>query len=53
MSRDVRDRMHGGCNLANNLNQIRNFKFQKEFANCGVNLTNSALPSILSGFHLI
>ena len=28
MPRDVRDRMHDGCNLVNNLNHTHNYKFQ-------------------------
>ena len=47
MSRDVRDKMHGGCNFEKNLNQIKNFKFQKTFANCIVNFQNIVLPLIL------
>jgi len=29
MSRDVRGKMHGGCNIENNLNQTKNLKFKK------------------------
>jgi len=29
MSRDVRDKMHGGCNCESNLNQTKNLNFKK------------------------
>ena len=29
MPRDIREKMHDGCNSVNNLNQIQNCKFQK------------------------
>ena len=45
MSRDVRDKMHGGCNFENNLNQTRHCKFQN--ANYIVNFQNIVLLSIL------
>ena len=47
MSRDVRDKMHDGCNFENNLNQTQKWKFQKAFVNCGVDFQNIVLLSIL------
>ena len=47
MSRDVRDKTHDGCSFENKLNETQNCKFQKTFANCGVNFQNIVLSSTL------
>ena len=50
MSRDVHDKMHGGCNFENNLNQAQSCEFQIAFASCGVNFQNIVLSSISVDF---
>ena len=47
MSHGLFDKMYGGCNFETNLNQTQNCKFQKIFANYGVNFKNIVLLSIL------
>ena len=46
MSPGVGDKAHGGCNFEDNLIQTQNCKFQKAFANCGVNFHNIVVSSI-------
>ena len=43
MSREVFDKIHGGYNFENSLNQTKSCKISKAFASCIVNVQNHCI----------